>query len=477
MKKNLSILITICSCLSFVTPSLCIAESLPPINYLKETSKAISKIAKQSVSAVVFIESEMPSSSKGRGEGEIDLFRDDFFNKFFGMPSPHMRPKKSSPDIVRGSGFLVSKDGYILTNNHVVEDAEKISVTLYGGKKVEAKLIGNDPKSDLAVIRIEGDSYPFLTLGDSDQVDIGEIVMAIGNPFGLDATVTLGVVSAKGRNDLHLTDFEDFIQTDAAINPGNSGGPLIDADGNVIGINTAIVSGSSNGGSMGIGFAVPSSMAQRIMDQLIKTGEVVRGYLGVSMQPVDENLAASFKLAKPQGALAAEVVKDSPAEKAGLKQGDIIVAFNDNPVDNISAFRNSVSMMAPGTKLKLKIIRDGKEEFITITIGSYPEAEKLASKEITSKLGFSVEELTSDLSSRLGYTAEKGVVVTKVIPGSLAELAGIKAGSLIISVDRKEVASVGEFEKAMKESYPNHRVLLLVKQGPYVRFVSLKFDE
>lgn len=480
MNKNFSLLIQICALLSFASPALCIEQSSSPlpVNYLKETSKAISKIAKQSVGAVVFIETEISSTERSRLSKEdnlLDLFQDDFFNKFFGMPSPRGRQKKSGPDIVRGSGFLISKDGYILTNSHVVENGEKINVTLYGGKKIEAKLVGVDPKSDLAVIKIEGNSYEFLKLGNSDQLEIGEFVMAIGNPFGLDATVTLGVVSAKSRNDLHIADFEDFIQTDAAINPGNSGGPLIDADGEVIGINTAIVSGS--GGYIGIGFAVPSSMAKRITMQLIKTGEVVRGYIGVSMQQIDENLAASFKLSGTEGALAAEVVKGSPAEKAGLKQGDIIIAYDGNKIENISAFRNNISMLPPGSQVKLTIIRDGKEQTLDVTISSYPESSKAAAKEISSKLGFTVEELTPDLSSRLGYGDDKGVVVTKIVPGSLVELSGVKPGALIISVDRKEVTTIAEFDDAMKEAYPNKRVLLLVKQGPYVRFVSLKFED
>jgi serine protease Do len=447
------------------------------ISLLKETSKAISYIAKKSIPAVVFIESEIPYDfNKGEGLNPLDLFRDDFFNRFFGLPSPEMLPKKNKKEIAKGSGFIVSKDGYIITNNHVVDGATKVLVTLSDGKKVEAKIIGKDPKSDIAVIKIEGSNYTYLDLGNSDDIEIGEWVIAIGNPFGLDASVTVGVVSAKGRNQLHITDFEDFIQTDAAINPGNSGGPLIDVDGKVIGINTAIVSGS--GGYMGVGFAVPSNMAQLVVKQLIEKGEVIRGYLGVTMQPVDEDLAASFNLKSLDGALAAEVAKDSPAEKAGLKQGDIIVAYNGTTVKNLSAFRNAISQMAPGTNVDLTVTRDGKDIHLNVSVGNYPseDEEEEVKEEKKSNLGIDIETLTPELASRLGYASETGVVVTKVKSDSVAEKAGIKPGALIVAIDKKNIATVAEYEKALKEAQPNKRVLLLIKQGPYVRFVSLKLD-
>lgn len=447
------------------------------ISLLKETSKAISYIAKKSIPAVVFIESEIPLDfSKGEGLNPLDLFRDDFFNKFFGMPSPEMLPKKNRKEIAKGSGFLISKDGYIITNNHVVDGATKISVTLNDGKKTEAKVVGKDPKTDIAVIKIDSSNSAFLELGNSDDIEIGEWVIAIGNPFGLDASVTVGVVSAKGRNQLHITDFEDFIQTDAAINPGNSGGPLIDVDGKVVGINTAIVSGT--GGYMGVGFAVPSNMASIIVKQLIEKGEVTRGYLGVTMQPVDEDLAASFNLKSLDGALAAEVAKDSPAEKAGLKQGDIIIAYNGMPVKNLSGFRNSISQMAPGTNVDLTVSRDGKEVTLKATVGNYPSDKEDAEEkeEKKSNLGLDVETLTPELAARLGFTSETGVVVTRVRSDSVAEKAGIKPGALIVAIDKKNVTTVAEYDKALKEAQPNKRVLLLIKQGPYVRFVSLKLD-
>nr|NGX61169.1 Periplasmic pH-dependent serine endoprotease DegQ [Chlamydiota bacterium] len=263
---------------------------------LKQISKGFSTVAKKATPAVVYIESQGTEKKKERGpplrkgpyENPFDYFNDDFFNRFFGFPNPQPE-KPKSPETVRGAGFLVSKDGYIVTNNHCVDKAQKVSVTLTSGKKVTANVIGTDPKTDLAVIKIEGDDLPYLIFADSDNLEVGDWAIAIGNPFGLQATVTVGVVSAKGRNQLHIADFEDFIQTDAAINPGNSGGPLLDVEGEVIGVNTAIV--SETGGYMGIGFAIPSSMAKQIIHQLIDNGQVTRGFLGVTLQEINNDLA------------------------------------------------------------------------------------------------------------------------------------------------------------------------------------------
>lgn len=476
MKKSMGVALSVLALTCHLPTFSDDSSGLKAIALLKETSKGISYIAGKSIPAVVFIESEIPyEASASLGPNPLDMFRDDFFNRFFGMPFPELAPKKGKTEIAKGSGFIVSKDGYIITNNHVVKGASKVTVTLNDGKKLEAKIIGRDPKTDIAVIKIEGSNFSSLELGDSDSIDIGEWVIAIGNPFGLDASVTVGVVSAKGRNQLNITDFEDFIQTDAAINPGNSGGPLIDVDGKVIGINTAIVSGS--GGYMGVGFAVPSNMAKNVVKQLIEKGEVIRGYIGVTMQPVDEDLAASFGLKSQDGALASDIIKDSPAEKAGLKQGDIILSYNGITVKNISSLRNAISQMAPGTEVSLIITRDGKQIPIKVIIGNYPlDKEPLESNLKQANLGLEVDNLTAELSARLGFTNESGVVVTKVYPDSVAEKAGIKPGALIVAIDKKNIANLSEYEKAIKEAIPNKRVLLLVKQGPYVRFISLKLD-
>lgn len=479
-KKTLSL-----CCLSLLFFSPCFAAPKMSADaqeeLLKQVSHGFSKVAKKATPAVVYIETDVEKESKlskqtqkGPFENPFDFFQDDFFNRFFGFPS-ESKPKKS--ETVRGSGFIFSNDGYIITNNHVVENAKKISVTMRGGKKVTATLVGSDPKTDLAVIKIEDKNLSHLTFGNSDDLEVGSWVIAVGNPFGLEASVTVGVVSAKGRNQLHITDFEDFIQTDAAINPGNSGGPLLNIDGDVIGINTAIVSGS--GGYMGIGFAIPSNMASRIVDQLIKKGTVTRGFLGVTLQPVDDDLAGYYKLTKIEGALVTNVIKDSPADKAGLKQEDIIIAYNNSDVDSLSSFRNAVSLMAPGTKLSLRIIREGNTKDLVVTIGTSPENAPVATLPVGAlqKLGLKVQNLSSDMALQLGYTEQSGVLVTEVSPDGSCHVAGIRSGDLIMAINRNKIANIEEFTKAIEKGYEEGRVLLMVRHLDSVRFVVIQLDE
>ncbi len=459
--------------LAFVLP---ISAADAPQAQLKQIAKGFSAVAKKAIPAVVYIESQVVSGGKKEiltkktkpSENPFDSFEEDFFNRFFGFPGEAKRK-----ETVRGSGFFVSSDGYIMTNNHVVENASRIEVTMTNGKKASATVVGLDPKTDLAIIKVDEKSPVFLTFGDSDALEIGEWAIAVGNPFGLEASVTVGVVSAKGRNQLHITDFEDFIQTDAAVNPWNSGGPLLDIDGNVIGINTAIVSGS--GGYMGIGFAIPSNMSKRIMDQLIKNGTVTRGFLGVTLQPVDADLARFYKLENATGALVTDVVKGSPADVAGLKQEDIIVGYNGVKVDSISSFRNSVSLMQPGTKLALKVMREGKTQSIDVTITAVPE-EAIPPSSKVQKLGLKVQSLTQELAEQFGYGSEKGVIVSSVGEDSPAALAMIKPGSLIVAVNRKKVTSLEEFNKALAESEKEGSVLLAVRQGDTNRFIALHFE-
>jgi serine protease Do len=447
---------------------------------LKQISKGFSNVAKTGTPAVVYIETqteaekvEQPTLRKGPFESPFDHFHDDFFNRFFGFPFEQKQPQQPKAETVKGSGFLVTQDGYIVTNNHVVEKATKVSVTLSNGKKLSATVVGSDPKTDLAVIKIEGNGYPFLSFGDSDALEVGDWAIAIGTPFGLQATVTVGVVSAKGRNQLHIADIEDFIQTDAAINPGNSGGPLLNVQSEVIGVNTAIVSGS--GGYMGIGFAIPSNMAKQIMYQLIKEGQVTRGFLGVTLQPIDTDLASFYKLKDAQGALVTDIVKGSPAEMGGLKQEDIILNYNGTPVENLSSFRNYVSLMEPGSKLKLKVFRDGKELDIHVTVTKLTD-DVGGPNTPFQKLGLSVQELTAELAQKLGFLDSKGVVITQVKPGSPAAAAAIQAGSLIMAVNRKKVSNLGEFTVALNEAAKEEQVLLMVRQGDIIRFIALRFD-
>ena len=455
------------------------------IESLRQTGKAFASVARETSPAVVFIQVEktvqQPAVQFFPPFGEGSPFGDDFFRHFFGTPQPG-QPKqfRQAPQqqrvVGQGSGFIISKDGYILTNNHVVGDADKVTVKLQDGREFTAKTIGADVHSDVAVIKIDGKDLPMLELGDSDKLEVGEWVVAIGNPFGLSHTLTVGVVSAKGRSSVGITDYENFIQTDAAINPGNSGGPLVDLDGRVVGMNTAIFSRS--GGYMGIGFAIPINMAKAIKEQLIQTGSVTRGYLGIVIQDLTPELAKSFKLKNQQGILVAQVSEDSPADKAGLKQGDVIVAFAGKPVEKVGSFRNHVALRKPGSKENITVLRDGKRETFSITIGKLPDGElaTVGTPHNLEKLGLTVQTLTPDLARQLGIQPEKGVVVAQVAPGSVAALAGINPGAVILEVNRKPVSNAEEFRRAVAQTPKKGTVLLLVKDGQYSRYVALKTE-
>jgi len=444
----------------------------------KQTSKAFTQVAKKSIPAVVFIKVETaPSDFNQYGYPDYqnypnNPFGDDFFHHFFGQPFG--KRSQPQPQLSQGSGFLISPDGHIMTNAHVVKGADKIEVTLNDGQILPATLIGADTQTDIAIIQIEGKDYPFLPLGDSDGVDIGEWVVAIGSPFQLEASLTVGVVSAKGRQGLHITDYEDFIQTDAAINPGNSGGPLLDLSGRVIGINTAIV--SRTGGYMGIGFAIPSNMAKNVMDQLINKGSVTRGFLGVSLQPVDKDIAAGFNLDKTEGVLIAEVIKDSPADKAGIKQGDIILEYNGKIIKSYQTFRNEISLMNPGSSIHLKINRKGQVLTLNLALGTAPDNVN-APGIIGQKIGIEVEPLTNEHLKQLGYLqGEEGVVITKVKPGSPAAMAGIRPGFLIQAVNHKKVTNLSEYTDVLNEAAKNKRILLLIRQGKGTKFYSIRVE-
>ncbi|NDD57891.1 MAG: DegQ family serine endoprotease [Chlamydiae bacterium] len=439
----------------------------------KQISKFFTDVAKKSMPAVVFIKVQSTAEDNNAspfGYGS-DPFGDDLFQRFFGIQPQQPQPKQQ---MSQGSGFIVSPDGYIMTNAHVIKGADKITVVLNDGRELDASLVGSDPHTDIAVVKIDGKNLPFVNLGDSDEMEIGEWVVAIGSPFQLEASLTVGVISAKGRQNLRITDLEDFIQTDAAINPGNSGGPLLNLDSEVIGINTAIVSRS--GGYMGIGFAIPSNMAKNIMNQIINNGVVTRGFLGVSLQPVDKDIADAFNLPKAEGVLVSDVSKDSPADKAGVKQGDIILEYNGNTIKSIGGFRNEISMMKPGSVVKLTINRKGKMVMVPVTLGS--ASDSLATTGgISQKLGIEVDQLNPDVAQQLGYPKEEvGVFITKVKPGSAASMAGIRPGFIILAINHKKVTTVAEFNEVMAEVGNKNRVLILVKQGAMTRFYSIKMD-
>jgi serine protease Do len=447
---------------------------------LKETGSAFAQIAKEALPAVVFIDVETTIEVPQR------RYRhpfEDFFGRGrvpgYGYPEePETRKYQQQG---QGSGFLISKDGYILTNNHVVNDADRITVTLGDGRKFDARLVGTDPKSEVGLIKIEdGDDLPFLKLGDSDALEVGEWVLAAGSPFGLSQTVTAGIVSAKDRRTGMLGEggYEHFIQTDAAINPGNSGGPLININGEVVGINTAIY--SRTGGYMGIGFAIPINQAARIKDQLIKYGKVSRSVLGIYIQEVDENLARSFGLEESGGILISQIVEGSAAEEAGVKEGDIIVALDGKKVGKVGAFRSRVAAITPNTRVELRIFRDGEYKTIvaiTKELGGEDDvSDGGIEPAIYEKLGMSVESIDGDVAQRLGFEQEKGVLITQVEQGSAAWRAGLEPGQAITSVNRQEISDVRGFRKALSDMGDSREVLFLVTDGRSSRFVVVTVD-
>ncbi|MDD4871959.1 MAG: Do family serine endopeptidase [Kiritimatiellae bacterium] len=450
---------------------------------IKKTGSAFTEVAKKAIPAVVFVKVEKTINARmGGPQGYYfndpqEFFGDEFLDRFFRGYRRQQPDARHFKQQGQGSGFLITKDGYILTNNHIVGDSDKITVRLHDGREFTAKKIGSDPKSEVAVIKIDGDNFPYLKTGSSANLDIGEWVIAIGNPFGLNETLTVGVVSAKGRAGMGIADYEDFIQTDAAINPGNSGGPLLNIDGDVIGINTAIF--SQSGGSLGIGFAIPIDMAQNIKNQLVKNGKVSRGYLGVYLQEITTDLAESFGIKEHEGILVADVTENSPASKVGIKHGDLIKKLNGKDVKSVTEFRNEVASNPPGTKLNLTISRDGKEKSMVVGTDALPDESDnngpiLSSTAKPDRMGITVRNLTSELAEKFDLDIEKGVVVVDVQDGSIAWRAGIQPGVVITGVNRKSVSTVAEFNKAILEA--KDKVLLRISDGRISRYVPLKID-
>ena len=389
------------------------------------------------------------------------MFNDPFFRHFFGDQFGNPGQKRKYKSSALGSGVIVSDDGYILTNNHVVKGADEIKVILYDKREFKGKVVGTDPRTDLAVVKIDARNLPTLSLGDSGNLKTGDLVLAIGNPFGLNQTITMGIVSAVGRSNIGLADYEDFIQTDAAINPGNSGGALVNTSGKLVGINTAIY--STSGGYMGIGFAIPSDMAKAVMDNIIKHGKVIRGWLGVSIQDLTPDLAKSLDIKETAGALVSGVEKDSPADKAGLKRGDLITGIDTKEVDDSTGLRNMIASTAPGTKIDVKIIRDGKMQTETVVLGEYKEHAVVKKTEYDNALkGISVQDLTPGLRDKLGLPENvKGVVVTGVSP----ELAGqrlLQPNDVIEEVNRTTIQNVQDYDQAASRIGAKDTVLLLI---------------
>lgn len=402
----------------------------------------------------------------------------EFFRRFFDVPPPRggqQTPEREMKRTSLGSGIITSSDGYILTNNHVVENADKINVRLSTYEEHEAKVIGRDPKTDVALIKIDtGKALPAVTFGDSDQLRVGDWVMAIGNPFGFEQTVTVGIVSAKGRS-IGSETYEDFIQTDASINPGNSGGPLFDMNGRMVGINTAIF--SRGGGNIGIGFAIPVNMTVNVMNQLKTKGKVIRGWLGVMIQQVTSDIAHSFGLERPIGALVGEITPGSPAQEAGIKPGDVIIEYNGKTIEQMNMLPAMVAQTPIGTKASLVIVRDGKQKTVTVTIGELKEEEQAAGAkegETGHALGISVQPLTPELADTLSLKKDrKGVVVVDVEPGSRAEEVGIRRGDLIIEINRQPVANMNDYNRILDKAKGGKNILFLVLRESHTRFIVM----
>jgi serine protease Do len=440
------------------------------VDFLSKTGQAMAEIAEAVKPAVVNISTVR--TDKVMDTPLSPFFNDPFFRRFFEDQFKHREKPRERKSASLGSGVIVSTDGYILTNNHVIKNADKIKVLLSDKREYIGKVIGNDPKTDLAVIKIDAENLSTIPLGNSDELKVGSLVLAVGSPYGLNQTITMGIVSAVGRANVGIADYEDFIQTDAAINPGNSGGALVNVRGELVGINTAIF--STSGGYQGIGFSIPSSMVKIVMSNLIEKGKVIRGWLGVSIQGITPELAEQFELEKDYGTLVADVVENSPAEKAGLMRGDVIIEFGGGLVDEPYNLRNIVASTPPGTDVEMKVIREGKVETLTVTIGELPTEAKKTPTEFENALkGVSVQNLTPDLYRQLNLPDKiRGVVVTEVEGGSPAETR-LLPGDVILEINRKAISNVEDYEARVSKIKPDMDLLLLVFRRGSTIFVTI----
>ena len=445
-------------------------------NISKLVSQYFTQAAKKATPAVVSIRATL-SLKKNQGyplDEQSDSFQEEMWRRLFGLPTGPQKQERRTAPVSQGSGFVVTSDGKILTNNHVIDGSDKITVIFSDGKEFPAKVIGRDPNTDIALLQIESsEPFPYLTLADSDQLEVGEWVIACGNLLGFQTSITVGVVSAKGRNELDLVPIEEYIQTDAAINRGNSGGPLLNLDGEVEGMNTAFA--TNTGGYIGLGFAIPSNLIKHIMEELLKHGKVIRGFLGVTLQPIDSELAQAFHLPKVEGALVTDIVKDGPAANAGIKPGDIVLKVNSQPVNNSGSLRTIISLMHPGDQVALTIRRNDTELLLNATLGTFPESE-IAAAEVQNNLGVVVQELTDELSKQYGYGNEKGVFIKYVDPNSFAFDAGLRPGQMILSVNRIPVTTPEQFYKTVQESTSKNQLLLHIRAGQAYRFISLRVE-
>jgi serine protease Do len=438
------------------------AQAADPVRLVPETFSQVAEQASPAVINISTVRKATPSNFKSPF-GPNDP-RKEFFERFFG----DRMPRRSVPQHSLGTGFIIDASGLAVTNNHVVENAEEIRVTMSDGKEYEAKVLGRDPKTDLALIQIQTKkNLPYLTLGDPDEVKIGDWVVAIGNPFGLEHTVTAGILSARGRV-IGAGPYDDFLQTDASINPGNSGGPLLNMQGQVIGINTAIVAQGQ-----GIGFAIPADMAQNVVAQLKDGGKVVRGWLGVVIQNVTEDLAKSFDLDETKGALVADVANNGPAEKAGIKRGDVIVGFNGQDIESSSQLPSVVARTPVGERVDVEIVRNGKPKTLNVKVGELKEESVAEAESQTENMGLAVRELTPELAARMNIDQKEGVVVTDVDPNGKAAESGLRPGDVIVEINRKQVKDLADYKRLTNKTDKNDTTLFLVQRDGNTLYFSL----
>ena len=439
------------------------------VDILSKTGQAIAEIVEEVKPAIVNISSTKTIKAQKRSD---PFFNDPFFRRFFGDELPFQSPKERKT-MSLGSGVIVDPKGYILTSTHVIQGADEIKVTLLDKREFKGEIIGSDPMTDIAVIKINADRLSTMKWGDSDKLRVGEIVLAIGSPYGLTGTVTMGIVSAVGRANVGIANYEDFIQTDAAINPGNSGGALVNDRGELVGINTAIF--STTGGYQGIGFAVPSDMAKAVMESLIKKGKVVRGWLGVTVQPLTPELAKQFNLKEDKGALVGDIVEGGPAEKAGILRGDVITEYEGKKIDEPYQLRNMVANTEPGKEVELKIIRENKMETRKVTIGELPAEMLKSSKAEYNNLlrGVTVQDLTPEILSKLNLPKKlRGVVVSDISEDSPAAMV-VMQGDVIQEINRQKITSVKDYESIVARVKPDEEILLLVFRSGSSIYITL----
>jgi len=472
----------------WVTPAF--TQTSDDLEQMIRGSKTRASLVQNVQKAVVHIKVEkIMRSPNGRAlNNPRDLYNDEFFRRFFPelQPPDNQQPKKREQPNREfrqkgmGSGSIIDAEGYILTNHHVVGKADEILVVLYNGDERKAKLVGTDPESDIAVVKIEGNGLPVLPMGDSDKILVGEDVVAVGNPFGLIQTVTYGIVSAKGRSNVGINEYENFIQTDAAINPGNSGGPLVSLRGEIIGVNSAIF--SQSGGYQGIGFAVPINMARKIMRDLIDKGIVSRGWLGVGIQDVSHDLAKAFKLKSTKGSLITGVYQDTAAQKAGMRKGDVVIRINDKLIQNSNPFRNEIANAGAYAEIEMELIRDGKPILLKLKLDERPKKigrmktspEPSKNLEQVELLGMTVEELSEKNAKQLGIEPGIGVVITNVISGSPAEKSGLLPGMIVQEAERQAVDKIDTLKEIINDIDQGKGILLLIRTSNGSRYILLQ---